>query len=82
MEFFLLLAINNSDVAISQYPPRPPELRLHQGYTRGFSGEPEIREEMFLRGYPWLIVFALKKTLHPLGIGVGIAGAARIFGFL
>ena len=85
-EFWLLLAINNGDVTPMHVNGTPPMLRLNQSYREQHTGQgPEIREVRsytHLHGHFWLGVFIVKKALHPIGIGVGIAGAARLFGWI
>ena len=85
-EFWLLMAINNGDVTPLHVSDSPPMLRLNQSYVEQYSAQElnrkEVRHYTHLHGHYWLGVFMVKKLLHPLGSGVGIAGAARIFGFL
>ena len=85
-EFWLLLAINNGDVTPMHVTGSAPMLRLNQSYMERFSGQgpetKEVRSYTHLHGHFWLGVFIFKKGLHPIGIGVGIAGAARLFGWI
>ena len=73
--FWMLMAINNGDVAPIDLPGNAPALRLNQHGENG----PRYRH---LHGHFWLGVFITKKTLHPIGIGAGIAATARLFGWL
>ena len=79
-EFWLLMAINNVDVTPISGDGVPPQLRLNQIIVRR-EGQQETRFS-YLEGHFWLSVFIIKKLSHPIGIGIGIAGAARFFGWL
>ena len=79
-EFWLLMAINNADVTPLSGINGPPQLRLSQSIVRS-QGQQETRFS-YLEGHFWLCVFIIKKLSHPIGIGIGIAGAARFFGWL
>ena len=81
-EFWLLMAINNADVTpLSGVGGRPPRLRLSQSIVSNQGGQLQTRFS-YLEGHFWLSVFIIKKLSHPIGIGIGIAGAARFFGWL
>ncbi len=80
-ELLIFLSMNNADMSpVVLKPGTPPMLRMNQGWrTTDGRQEPSYRA---LHGHYWLVLFILKKAMHPLAIGVGIAGTARLFGWL